>query len=94
MLLLASTINLFNEKELKYKMDSDGAAVKLVFGMIAKGQKTKIEIIPREDKIIAHVMGKEKEFTEASLLEFVDTVLEIKAVQLHEESLIEKLSSI
>lgn len=92
-MLLANTINVLNEKGFKYKVEQKDASLSMAFGLIVEGKKNKIEVVPGEADIQVKVFGTEKQVDEAGLGQFLDTILEIKALQEKEAQLIESLKA-
>lgn len=88
---LANAINVLNEKGFKYKVEQKEAVLSMAFGLIAEGKKTKVEVIPGEVDIQIKVLGAEKQVDEAGLGQFLDTVVELKAIQEKEAQLLETL---
>jgi tRNA A37 threonylcarbamoyltransferase TsaD len=92
-ILLAKTINTLNEKSIKYKVEQEGGELSMAFGLMASGAKTKVVLIPNETDIQIKVIGTEKTVDETALGEFLDTVIELKAIQEQEAKLIETLKA-
>jgi hypothetical protein len=92
-MLLANTINVLNEKGIKYKVEQKDATLSMAFGLIAEGKKNKVELVPGEADIQVKVLGTEKAVDEAGLGQFLDTVLELKALQEKETQLIDTLKA-
>lgn len=90
--MIATTINVLNEKGLRYKVIQDNGVLTLVFGVMTHGTKNKVSIITNENEIIAKIFDTEKKFTEESSFgAFIDVIAELKAVQEKETNLIEQL---
>lgn len=97
MLLLANTINTLNEKEFRYKVNSEAEGVSIVFGFISQGQKVKVEILPKDETVGIRLSSSdkgvksEKEVDKDGIVGFLDAVLEIKALNEQESTLFNSL---
>lgn len=97
--LLAETVNLLNEKGLRYKAGQKEGGLIFQFGLavvdFAKGKISKevVEISPKANHISIVMMGKEKSVDLKGLEAFVDNVLKLKALQEEENKLISELSA-
>lgn len=92
MLQLANAINTLNEKDINYKVVTEGANLSIIFGVMARGQKTKVELIPGEEEIKALLLNKEKTLTPEELTVFIDNILELKAINEQETKVLEALT--
>lgn len=91
-MLLANAINILNDKGVKYRVEQKkGASISFAFGLHVKEKPEKIEVIPEETAIQVKVLGTEKKLDEAGFGLFLDTIIEIKALQEKEVQLIEAL---
>lgn len=91
--LLANTINVLNEKGVKYKVTQEATGLAMAFGIIAEGKKTKVEVIPGEAEIAVKGIGAEKSLNEEGFGTFLDTVVELRAIQEKEAKLLESLKA-
>lgn len=91
--MVATTINVLNEKQLKYKVSSKDGMISMIFGILTQGvTKNKVEIIPCESEILVKIFETERKFAdEKAFGGFIDTILELKAIQEKETALIEEL---
>ena len=92
MLLLTNTINILNEKDLKYKVVSEGADISIVFGIMFQGQKSKVELIPGDEVVKTRLLNSEKEISADELPAFVDNILELKALYERETEIFKLLT--
>lgn len=91
--MLAIVINTLNDKGQKYKISQDKGVISAIFGIMANGKREKVEIVPVESEIIVRLLETEKRLDEAGFGTFVDSVLELKALQEKESKLIETLKA-
>lgn len=93
--MLAIIINTLNEKGQKYKVsqDKETGIVSMIFGIMANGKKEKVEVVPGENTITVKLLETEKSIDEAGLGTFIDSIIELKALQEKEVKLIEALKA-
>jgi hypothetical protein len=97
-ILLAETINLLNEKGIKYKAEVKENVMSMKFGVVSLDAEKKavssiITLIPQEKAVSVGVTGKEKSLDIKGLTAYVDTVVKLRALQEEEAKLYAELTA-
>lgn len=93
--MLSIAINVLNEKEVKYKFSQKNGVSSMLFGLLTQGVKNKIEVLPSESEITVKIFDIEKKFTdEVGFGGFINTIIELKALQEKENALIDQLKAV
>lgn len=79
--LQIETINILNDKGLRYKAEAVEGGLGFKFGMMLGGKKAIAIIQPNETEIVVQGLGEAKVLDESSFAGFVDKVLNIRSSQ-------------